>query len=85
MSLPNMSLPPDLEAFVQAKVGNGEFSSQEAVVQAAIRLLQERDQRIRDLRREIDPALAELDQGLGQPLDMQGIKAEVARRLGQGS
>lgn len=39
------------------------------------------EQRLEVLRREIRPALEELDRGEGQPLDIEQIKAEVRAKL----
>ena len=53
----NVSLTPELESFVTAKVGSGLYGSQSEVVREGLRLLMERDRmmeaRLKDLRAEI--------------------------------
>jgi len=39
----NVSLTPELEKFVSAKVGSGRYNSASEVVREALRLLEERD------------------------------------------
>jgi Arc/MetJ-type ribon-helix-helix transcriptional regulator len=46
-----------------------------------LRLLREREIRVRSLREELKPALEELDRGEGKPLDADWIKAEGRKRL----
>lgn len=45
------------------------------MVSQAIRLLEERQRRIEELRREIQPALERLDRGEGIELDEDGLDA----------
>jgi len=48
--------------------------------------MQLRDQKLSELRQELEPALHELDNNQGVSLDIDVIKEEVRRRLaGQGS
>lgn len=56
-------LPPDLNEFVQASVASGKYRSADELVCDAIRLLQEREREIDQLRREIDVGLAEVERG----------------------
>lgn len=42
----NVSLTPELEAFVDSKVASGRYRSASEVVRAALRLLDERERRI---------------------------------------
>jgi antitoxin ParD1/3/4 len=42
----NVSLTPELEAFVDRKVASGRYRSASEVVRAALRLLDEREQRL---------------------------------------
>src|SRR5690606_40233558 len=55
--LMNVSLTPELESFVTAKVGSGLYGSQSEVIREGLRLLMERDRmmeaRLKDLRAEI--------------------------------
>lgn len=74
------TLPPDLKEFVQQAVANGEFATEDDVVIAGVRALRELKTRHDDLRRDIHVAIEELDRGEGEPLDMEAIKAEVAKQ-----
>ena len=63
----NVSLTPELEAFVQKKLETGSYGSQSEVVREGLRLLMERDQlfeaRLADLRREIAIGVEQADRG----------------------
>ena len=60
-----VEIPPDLQQFVHQVIDNGSFKSETEVVGQALRLLQQRQQKIEELRREIQPALDQLDRGEG--------------------
>jgi antitoxin ParD1/3/4 len=74
------TLPPDLKEFVQQAVASGEFASEDDVVIAGVRALRELKSRHAELQREIQVAIDELDRGEGETLDMDAIKAEVAKQ-----
>jgi antitoxin ParD1/3/4 len=80
----NISLTPELESFVQAKVRSGRYNSASEVIREALRLLDDYEKgrdvaRLAGLRGEIDRRLASLDR-------RQGIEAEkVFARLRQKS
>ncbi|NJK51669.1 MAG: type II toxin-antitoxin system ParD family antitoxin [Leptolyngbyaceae cyanobacterium SU_3_3] len=63
----NISLPPELESFVQSQVADGMFISASEVIQTALRLLQEQSalQTIRqsNLKQEIQTGIDDLEQG----------------------
>lgn len=84
-----LSLPPDLEAFVDAKIASGQYSSRAEMLQAALVFLRDEDRareaKLDELRRDIQIGLDELQQGLGTPLNMDEIRAEVSRRVSQSS
>lgn len=79
----NVSLTPQLEAFIHETVTSGRYQSASEVVRTALRLLEEREQehaaRIDGLRREIQKGL---DSGPATPLDMEEIKRLARTRLG---
>ena len=77
----NVSLTPQLESFVRQKVESGLYGSASEVVREALRLLGERDRRIDALRQDIRDGLAS---GPSEPLEIEAIKTEGRRRLGQG-
>lgn len=74
-------LPDELEEYVKAKVENGDYSWPSAVVVAALYLLRESEkspeQRIGDLRRDLQAGLDELERGEGEPWDVEELKAEI--------
>lgn len=77
----NVSLTSQLESFVRQKVESGLYGSASEVVRDALRLLAERDSHLYALRRDIRDGIVS---GSSAPLDIDAIKAEGQRRLGQG-
>lgn len=63
----NVSLTPELEQFVSAKVGSGRYNSASEVVREALRMLEERDQarsaQIASFNQVLGHRLASLDRG----------------------
>ncbi len=63
----NVSLTPELEQFVSAKVGSGRYNSASEVVREALRLLEEHDQvrgaQIAAFNQELGHRLKSLDRG----------------------
>ena len=63
----NVSLTPELESFVNAKVESGRYNSASEVVREALRLLEEHDEaraaRLAEFNQEIGRRLASLDRG----------------------
>jgi antitoxin ParD1/3/4 len=60
-----IEIPADLQQFVHTVIDAGSYKDETEVVGEALRLLQERQRRIEELRREIQPALDQLDRGEG--------------------
>lgn len=58
----NISLTPDQERFIQAKLQIGEYSSAEEILELALQLLDEYEQSegdwVEDVRQKIDAAIA---------------------------
>jgi antitoxin ParD1/3/4 len=78
----NVSLTPELEKFVSAKVGSGRYNSASEVVREALRLLEEHDsaraaQRA-DFNGELGRRLASLDRG--EAVDPAGARARLRRK-----
>jgi antitoxin ParD1/3/4 len=70
----NVSLTQELEKFVQDKVQSGRYTSASEVVREALRLLEKREERLREreqalkaFQAELDRRIAELDRGEGIP------------------
>jgi antitoxin ParD1/3/4 len=63
----NVSLTPELEKFVSAKVRTGRYNSASEVVREALRLLEENDrvraQQLKEFNQELGDRLAALDRG----------------------
>jgi antitoxin ParD1/3/4 len=63
----NVSLTPELEKLVSAKVGSGRYNSASEVVREALRLLDEHDRaraaQLEEFNRELGRRLASLDRG----------------------
>lgn len=63
----NVSLTPELEQFVDAKVTSGRYTSASEVVREALRLLEEHDlarsAQLAEFNRELGRRLAALDRG----------------------
>jgi antitoxin ParD1/3/4 len=80
----NVSLTPQLEAFVQEKVASGLYSSASEVIRDALRMLEEQDRvkatKLEMLRKEIQKGIDELDRGEGIRLDIEEIKQEAKVR-----
>jgi antitoxin ParD1/3/4 len=80
----NVSLTRELAALVQEKVRSGLYQSASEVIREALRLLRERDQvrqlQLKDLRKEIGAAKAQVAKGQVAPLDMRAIKAKARSR-----
>jgi Arc/MetJ-type ribon-helix-helix transcriptional regulator len=81
-------IPPEYQQFVQNMIGSGAFPTEAAVVGEALRMFQ---QRLDRLRQELQPALDRLDRGEGIELDEQSfdqffeeIKAQGDRDLEMG-
>jgi antitoxin ParD1/3/4 len=70
-----VEIPPNLQQFVHDVINTGDYKSEADVVSQALRLLQQRQQKIEELRREIQPALDQLDRGEGIELDEDGLDA----------
>lgn len=60
-----VEIPADLQQFVHKIVADGSYKSEAEAVSQALRLLENRQRRIEELRREIQPALDRLDRGEG--------------------
>jgi antitoxin ParD1/3/4 len=75
----NVSLTPELEKIVAARVSSGRYASASEVIREALRLLEERDQ-LNHLRHEVRLGIEQLDQGRKRSFNAQTLK----RIKGQG-
>ncbi len=77
----NVSLTPRLEKYINRKVKEGKYQTASEVVREALRLLQERDEKIEWLRAQLRPALEAADRREFSELTMDELKAEARRRF----
>ncbi len=71
----SVEIPPDFQQFVDSAIESGSFKNASEVVGEALRLLQQRQHRLQQLRAEIQPALQRLDRGEGIELDDDSLDA----------
>jgi antitoxin ParD1/3/4 len=80
----NVSLTPQLEAFVQEKVASGLYSSASEVIRDALRMLEDQDRfkamKLEALRKEIDKGLEQLERGERVPFDVDDLKKKIRER-----
>lgn len=78
----NVSLTPELEKFVSAKVGSGRYNSASEVVREALRLLEEHDSaravQLSGFNEELGRRLASLDHG--KNIDPAEARARLQRK-----
>ena len=78
----NVSLTDDLSEFVAEQLQHG-YNNQSEVVRDGLRLLRARNDKLRQLRADIDLGMADTDAGRSKPLtdDLLRNVAERGRRL----
>ena len=79
----NISLTPELKAFVQSRVSSGLYNNASEVIREALRLLNERDQikalKLELLKKELSLGLESLDQeDFGDP-DIDSIAENILK------
>lgn len=78
----NVSLTPELEKFVSAKVESGRYNSASEVVREALRLLEEHDQarssQLIEFNRELGRRMASLD--CGERIDPVEARSKLQRK-----
>lgn len=67
-------IPPEFERFIQNAITSGTYRDETEVISEALRLLQEREHRLEQLRQEIRPALERLDRGEGIELNDDSLE-----------
>lgn len=79
----NVSLTPELERLINAKVDAGTYQTASEVVREALRLLQLRDEGLVQLRKEVQSGFAQIEQGQFAEYDTRsaaGLAAVVKAR-----
>lgn len=81
----NVSLTPELEAYIQEKVRSGRYSSASEVMREALRLLQDHDQlqaiKLESLRKEIAIGIEQADRG--ETLDGEAFFDRLCARVAE--
>jgi antitoxin ParD1/3/4 len=81
----NVSLTPELEKFVSAKVGSGRYNSASEVVREALRLLEEHDAaragQLAQFNGDLGRRLASLDRG--EKADPAEARARLQHKSGE--
>ena len=83
----NIHLSGEREQIVRSFVQGGQYGSEDEVIDAALRLLQERDDqtKLAVLRREIAVGIDQADRGELEPFDPQATLARVRTRQAAGT
>ncbi len=83
----NIYLSGEREQIVRSFVQGGQYGSEDEVIDAALRLLQERDDhaKLAVLRREIAVGIEQADRGELEPFDPQAALARVRSRQADGA
>ncbi len=81
-----ISLPADVSAYIQAELSAGKYRSAEELVAAALRERRDRQQKLAELRAEIDKGLEDFTRGDFDEMDeaahkalFEELKAEVLK------
>jgi len=81
----NISLTPQLEAYIRNKVESGSYTTASEVVREALRLLQEQDayreMRLEELRKEVAKGLKDIEEGRVETFDKEELKRLGRERL----
>lgn len=59
----NITLKPEIEQFIQAQLATGRFASADDVISEAFKLLQDKEQRIEELRQKIAVGTEQIAKG----------------------
>lgn len=84
----NVSLTPELEAMVQAKVATGMYNNASEVIREALRLLKDHDLlnelKTQQLKRELSIGLSGLDRGEFSEESLEDIRQNVLNANSKG-
>ena len=76
----NVSLTPDLERFTRTLVEGGRYNSASEVVRSGLRLLEEREARLADLRRLVEEGSASGD---AVRVTREALRAQIGTRMAE--
>ena len=77
-----LTLPPELQAYVDRQVQAGKFASADAAVAEAVQRMKAREEMIDGLRREVQVGIDELDRGEGAEWDVEELKSMLREKYG---
>ena len=69
-----ISIPEELKAFVSRCVASGRFRTEDEAVQEGFKLLRDREDKLEDLRRDLQLGIDQLDAGQKSRLNVDDIK-----------
>jgi antitoxin ParD1/3/4 len=79
----NVTLPPELEDYVNKKIESGLYQTANEVIHEGLRLLRERDElhqtSLEELRRDIALGIEQADQGRVAPLNARETLARIRK------
>ena len=78
-----VTLPPEIEGFIENAVASGRYRSEAEVFADALRLLRDHERKWDALRDDIEIGLNELDRGEKTVLDIEDIKRRGRDRLAE--
>ena len=79
-----IQIPPDVEVRIRQKVESGDFPDAGEVIREAMRLLDEQERELADLRAKLQIGIDQLDRGEGVPFTpelSERIREDVAQRF----
>ena len=80
-----LTLPPELQEFIESQVASGKYASVDEVFTAGIKLLEERERlyqgRFEELRREVMIGVEEAEQG--ELLEAEAVITQLQEKLRQ--
>ncbi|MEH1818294.1 MAG: type II toxin-antitoxin system ParD family antitoxin [Nostoc sp.] len=74
-----IQIKPELEQFIQAQLASGRFTNANDVINEAFKLLQEREQRIEELRHKISVGTEQIAKG--QVTDGEVVFARLQEKI----
>ena len=77
-----ITLPPELAAKIRVRRESAGIQTDEELVVEALRAWDEQEERFAEIRAKVAAGFAELDQGLGLPLDLDDFLRRANERIG---
>ncbi|MEH2039484.1 MULTISPECIES: type II toxin-antitoxin system ParD family antitoxin [unclassified Nostoc] len=74
-----IQIKPELEKFIQAQLASGRFTNADDVINEAFKLLQEREQRLEELRQKISVGTEQIAKG--QVTDGEVVFARLQEKI----